>query len=566
MSMIRHCALQLVAPLSLLAQVPVAARVSPAERAAAGSIRSESIRADVGYLASDLLEGRGPTTRGDQLAQAYVAARMEALALEPAGDAGSYFQVVDLVGVRTRAPERFAFQRGVDTIAPREGLDFVAFTGPAPETRVRGEVVFVGYGIQAPEFDWDDYKGAALGGKVLLMLNNDPEDDPRAFGGKARLYYGRYDYKYAMAASMGATAAILVHTDASAGYKWQVVQTGWAAGRERFQLPSPSTPMPALRGWLTEDASRRLAQLGNQDLDALRASAQRRDFKPVPLGVTLDAVLTAAVEPKKTGNVIGRLPGSDPILAREAVLYTAHHDHLGLRSDAKPGEDAVFNGALDNASGGAGMLAIAEAMAALKTRPRRTVYFAAVGAEEQGLLGSEYLAAHPPVHPGRLAANLNIDGLSIYGRSRDVILVGLGKSNLDDRLRALAAMQGRVVVPDPFPDKGFFYRSDQLNFARIGVPAAYADAGMDVIGKPAGWGRAQQLDYESRHYHQVSDELREWDLGGAVEDLRLFFHLGVQVANAGRMPAWKPGDEFEAARKKALAEATRDGAAAAARP
>lgn len=566
MSMIRHCALQLIAQLTLLAQVPVAARVSPAESAAAASMRSESIRADVGYLASDLLEGRGPATRGDQLAQAYVAARMEAIALEPAGDAGSFFQVVDLVGVRTRAPERFAFQRGGDALALREGLDFVAFTAAAPETRVRGEVVFVGYGIHAPEFDWDDYKGAELKGKVLLMLNNDPEDDPRAFGGKARLYYGRYDYKYAMAASMGAAAAILVHTDASAGYKWQVVQTGWAAGRERFQLPSPSTPMPALRGWLTEDASRRLAQHGGQDLDALRASAQRRDFKPVPLGVTLDAVLTAEVEPKKTGNVIGRLPGRDPLLAREAVLYTAHHDHLGLRSDAKPGEDAVFNGALDNASGVAGMLAIAEAMKALKTRPLRTVYFAAVGAEEQGLLGSEYLAAHPPVHPGRLAANINIDGLSIYGRSRDVILVGLGKSNLDDRLRALAAMQGRVVIPDPFPDKGFFYRSDQLNFARIGVPAAYADAGMDVIGKPAGWGRAQQLDYEARHYHQVSDELRDWDLEGAVEDLRLFFHLGVQVANAARMPAWKPGDEFEAARKKALAEAARDGAAAAARP
>jgi Peptidase family M28 len=566
MAMIRQAALLSLAPLVLLAQAPVAARVSPAESAAAAEIRAERIRADVRYLASDLLEGRGPATRGDRLAQAYVAARMEAIGLEPAGDAGSFLQAVDLVGVTTHVPERFAFRRGDDALALRESDDFVAFSGVEPETRVRGDVVFVGYGIQAPEFDWDDYKGADLAGKVLLMLNNDPEDDPRVFGGKARLYYGRYDYKYAMAAKMRAVGALLIHTDASAGYKWQVVQTGWAAGRERFQLPAPSTPTPALRGWLTEDASRRVARFGGQDLEALRAAAQRRDFRPVALGVSLDAAMNAEVEAKRTGNVIGRLPGSDPVLAGEAVLYTAHHDHLGLVSDAKPGEDAVFNGALDNASGVAGMLAVAEAMTTLKTAPRRGMFFAAVGAEEQGLLGSEFLAAHPPVPPGRLAANLNIDGLNIYGRTRDVVLVGLGKSNLDDRLRALAAMQGRVVIPDPFPDKGFFYRSDQLNFARIGVPAAYADAGMDVIGKPPGWGRAQQLDYEAQHYHQVSDELRDWDLEGAVEDLRLFFHLGVQVANATRMPAWKPGDEFEAARKKALAEIARDGAAAAAHP
>src|SRR5262245_9128612 len=209
------------------------------------------------------------------------------------------------------------------------------------------------------------------------------------------------------------------------------------------------------------------------------------------------------------------------------------------------------------------MLAIAEAMKTLKPPPRRSLYFAAVGAEEQGLLGSEYLAAHPPVHPGRLAADLNLDGLNIYGRTRDVVLVGLGRSNLDDRLRALAAMQGRVLRPDQFPEKGFFYRSDQLNFARIGVPAAYADAGMDVIDRPAGWGRERQLEYEARHYHQVTDELRDWNLEGAVEDVRLFFHLGVQVGNAARMPAWKPGDEFEAARKRALAEAASEGAAAA---
>ncbi|HET7291309.1 MAG TPA: M28 family peptidase [Vicinamibacteria bacterium] len=564
--MTRHAALPLLASLALMGQAPATARVSPAERTAAAAIRAEGLRADVRYLASDLLEGRGPATRGDRLARAYIAARMEAIGLEPSGDGGGFVQGFDLVSVKTRV-ERFALHSGAAALALREGEDFVAFPGAVPDTRLQGEVVFVGYGIQAPEFEWDDYKGQDLAGKVLLLLNSDPEDDPRIFAGKARLYYGRYDYKYAMAAKLGAAGALLIHTDHSAGYGWQVVRTGWAAGRERFQLPTPSLPAPPLRGWLSEEAARRLARLAGRDLEALRAAAQERAFRPTPLGVTLDAALAAEVHARKSGNVIGRLAGGDPALAREAVLYTAHHDHLGLKADARPGEDAVFNGALDNASGVASMLAIAEAMKALPSPPGRTVYFAAVGAEEQGLLGSEYLAAHLPVPAGRLAANLNIDGVNIYGRTRDVVLVGFGKSNLDDRLRALAAMQGRVVVADLFPDKGFFYRSDQLNFARLGVPAAYADAGVDVIGKPAGWGREQQLDYEAEHYHQVSDELRDWNLEGAVEDARLFFHLGMQVANAARMPAWKPGDEFEPARKKALSEAAaRDAGAAAARP
>lgn len=549
--------------LSALAQTPAPARVSPAEKAAAARIRAGGIRADVRYLASDLLEGRGPATRGDELTQAYIAARMEAIGLEPAGSAG-YLQPFDIVGIRSLPPERFRVERGGEHVELREGVDFVAAAPPATETRVSGEIVFVGFGIQAPEFQWDDYKGVDVKGKVLLVMNNDPEDDPRLFGGKTRLYYGRWDYKYAMAARLGAAGVLIIHTDASAGYRWQVVQTGWGAGRERFQLPSDSA-CAGLRGWLTEDASRRVARLAGQDLDALRAAALTRSFRPVPLGASLDTVLRAEVRTKQTANVLGRIPGSDPALAQEAVIYTAHHDHLGLKPDARPGEDAVYNGALDNASGVAGMLAVAEAVRALPAAPKRTIYFAAVGVEEQGLLGSEYLAAHPPVPPGRIAANLNIDGLNTYGRTRDLTLVGFGKSNLDDRVKALAAMQGRVVKPDPFPDKGFFYRSDQLNFARIGVPAAYADAGLDVIGRPAGWGAARQDEYESRHYHQVSDELRDWDLAGGVEDAQLFFHLGVQVANAARMPAWRAGDEFEAARKKALADVAAT-ISAAARP
>ncbi len=549
-----------IAVLGIALSLPAAAQVTPArvtagEKTAAALIRPGALRADIRFLADDLLEGRGPGSRGGELAQLYIAARMEAIGLEPAGASGSYLQPFEVLGVRSRPAGQAVARLGNEHVELRVHDDALFFAGDtAPEASVAGaEIVFVGFGIVAPEYGWDDYKDADLRGKVLLFMNNDPEDDPRLFAGMARLYYGRYDYKFEMAARQGAAAALLIHTEASAGYKWQVVETSW--GGERFSLPGGERPRLPLLAWLTEDASRKIAALAGQNLDTLRAAAQKRDFKPVPLGVTLDAGIRNEVRRKQTANVLGRLPGRDPLLAEEAVLYTAHHDHLGISPDAKAGEDAIYNGALDNASGVAQMLGIAQAAKSLAQAPKRTLYFAAVGVEEQGLLGSEYLAAHPPAPPGRLAANINLDGINIFGRTRDLTMVGLGKSNLDDRIQALAAMQGRVVVPDQFPDKGFFYRSDQFNFARIGVPAAYFDSGTDVIGQPAGWGKKRQTEYEDRHYHQPSDELRpDWNFEGAVEDGQLCFYLGLQVANALRMPAWKPGDEFEAARKKALGE------------
>jgi len=312
-----------------------------------------------------------------------------------------------------------------------------------------------------------------------------------------------------------------------------------------------------VKAWATEDASRRVARLGGHDLDVLRASAEKRDFRPVPLGVRLSLALKNDVSRKKTANVIGRLPGRDPALAREAVIYTAHHDHLGMREAKKPGEDVIYNGAHDNASGVAGMLAIARAMIALPRGPRRSVYLAAVAAEEQGLLGSAFLAAHPPVPAGRLAANVNIDSMNIWGPTHDVVMVGKGKSSLDDVVGAVAAAQGgRRVVPDQNPDKGFFYRSDQFNLAKIGVPAVYLEAGIDIVGKGPEAGRALQEKHEAEHYHQPSDERRpEWNFEGLVEDAQLLFFVGMRVADAPQMPAWRPGDEFEAARRKAIAEA-----------
>jgi hypothetical protein len=536
------------------AATPPPATLTPAEKSAANAITEGVIRGHVRFLASDLLEGRAPASRGDFLAQQYVQAQMEGMGLEPGAPDGTFLQKVPLVGITGKVPDRLSVTKGGQKVDFAKMDDYVAFSGTQkPESNVdRAEIVFVGYGIVAPEFQWDDYKDVDVKGKVLLMMNNDPEDDPKLFGGKTRLWYGRWDYKYSIAAQKGAVGAFIIHTQPSAGYPWQVVQSSWS--RERFELPYEGEPRVEIKGWFTEDASKKIASLGGQDLDRLRQAALKRDFRPVPLGVDFSMRIENTVQTKDSANVIGKLPGTDPKLASEAVVYTAHHDHLGMKLDAKPGEDAIYNGALDNASGVAAMLAIAKAFIALPKAPRRTVYFASVTAEEQGLLGSEYFSKHPPIPAGRIAADVNIDGVSIFGRTKDLTMVGYGKSSLDPMVVALARIQGRTVEPDQFPDRGFFYRSDQFNLAKVGVPAAYFDSGTEVVGKPAGWGKEKIEEWENKHYHQPSDELKaDWDLSGAVEDVRLDFWLGVKVANADRMPEWNKGDEFEAARKKALA-------------
>jgi Zn-dependent M28 family amino/carboxypeptidase len=527
------------------------------ESAAAGTIHEHGMRADIRFLSSDLLEGRGPASRGDRLAQAYVSSRFEAIGLEPGAPEGGWLQPFDLVALDTRCPEALPIRSAEGVLELRFYEDYIATSGvQSSQARVDdAEIVFVGYGIVAPEYQWDDYKGADLRGKVLLFLNNDPESDPDLFEGVRRLYYGRWDYKYEMAARHGAAGAIIIHTPHSAGYGWSVVQSSWTG--EQFALPERGEPTVQVRAWVTEDAARRLARLAGRDLDALRASAEQRAFRPVPLGVRTSVALENTVERRQSANVIGRLPGRDPSVAGEAVIYTAHHDHLGVRM--QEGSPIIYNGALDNASGVATMLAIAGAFDALPEAPRRTVYFASVGAEEQGLLGSTFLARHPPVPAGRLAANINIDGMNIWGRTRDVAVVGLGKSTLDDWIQAIADTQGRIVRAEAFPDKGSYYRSDHLSLARLGVPGAYLDAGTEAVGRPPGWARERQEAWEAAHYHQPSDDLGpDWDFSGAIEDARLLFYLGVKVAEDSRLPAWRPGDEFEAARQRALAEVGQD--------
>jgi Zn-dependent M28 family amino/carboxypeptidase len=524
-----------------------------AEKRAAESIRAETLRGHVQFLADDLLEGRGPGTRGDRLAQKYIATQMEAVGLKPGAPGGGWYQPVPLLGVTTHLPERMTFRHGARSLDLKYRDDFIGTAG-VPEKAVQiqdAEIVFVGYGIVAPEFQWDDYKGADLKGKVLLMMNNDPSDDPDKFAGTTRLYYGRWDYKFESAARQGAVAAIIIHTKPSAGYPWQVVQTSWAG--EEFELRGKPGPRLRLRSWVTEDSAKQLAELGGQDLDQLRAAAERRDFKPVPLGVRFSLDFTCDVREQESANVIGLLEGSDAKLKRESVVYTAHHDHLGIEEGDVPNKDKIYNGAVDNASGVATLLTIAQAYRHLPTPPARSVLFAAVAAEEQGLLGSEYLAAHPPSPVGYLAANLNMDGMNIWGRTRDVTYVGYGKSSLDQVVNSIAAWQGRTVKPDQFPDRGYFYRSDQFNFAKIGVPAVYLETGTDFIGKPEGWGKAQIEKWEATQYHQPSDEYSEsWELSGAVEDTQLLFYAGLRVAQDPKLPEWKPGDEFEAVRKAAL--------------
>jgi hypothetical protein len=543
----------------LAAALPAATRRPPADGArltlleqkrAAAQITQEVLRAHTKFLASDLLEGRGPSTRGDAIGEAYIQSQMEAMGLKPGAPGGGWVQKVPLVAIRPSfsAPVAFHSERGDAKGEP--GVNFVAFAGiQKPEAKIEdAEIVFVGYGIVAPEYQWDDYKDADLSGKVLLMMNNDPENDPNLFAGKTRLWYGRWDYKYLIAAKKGAAGAIIIHTTPSAGYPWQVVRNSWAG--EKYELPDDGSPRVKVKMWATEELSKKIAELGGQDLDRLRASAESRSFRPVPLGVKLSVALTNAIEQRESGNVVGLLPGSDPMLAGEAVVYTAHHDHLGIKSG--PG-DQIYNGAIDNASGVASILGVARAFASLRKPPRRSITFAFVTAEEQGLLGSEYFAGHAPVPVGRIAADINIDEANWFGRTRDVSLIGLGKSSLDNDVAAAAKLQGRAVKPDQFPDRGRFYRSDQFSFAKAGVPAAYLKFGTDVIGKPEGYGREQVEAYEKNTYHQPSDEYRDTlNFSGAVEDAQLAFYLGCRVADADTMPRWKKGDEFETARMKAL--------------
>ena len=546
-----------------VAAAPLVARANgtpaapPASRAAdpAALITAAGLRADIAAIADDSTEGRAPGTPGDRKARGYLIRRLEEIGFQPGAADGQWEQPITFIGLTVQGLDllRVAGPRGEATF--RWGDEFICGAG-VQEPRVSvpaTEVVFVGYGIQAPEYQWDDFKGADLKGKILLVLNNDPDWDPALFAGRKRLFYGRWDYKFESAARQGAAAAIILHTEESAGYPWSVVRRSWSG--TQFQLPAGPEPHLGFRGWLTEPAVRRLCTLAGRNLDSLIAAARSRDFRPVPLGVTTSLAFDVAIEQAPTANVIGVLSGSDPGLSDQAVVFSAHHDHLGVGAPDSTG-DRIHNGALDNASGCAQMLAIERALAATRPGPRRSVIALFVAGEEQGLLGSQYYAAHPTRPLARIVADINFDGGNVLGRTSDVAVIGKGKSDLEDRLVTVARAQKRAVVDEPEPDKGYYYRSDQLSFARVGVPAIYFKSGQTFLGRPAGWGREREAEYRRRHYHQPSDELRpDWNFSGMIEDAQLAYRLGLDILNGATLPAWYKGDEFEAARKRTMAEA-----------
>jgi Zn-dependent M28 family amino/carboxypeptidase len=524
------------------------------------SITTGDLLRQITTLASDEFEGRGPGTKGEEVTVSYLTDEFKRLGLGPGNPDGTYRQSVALVGM-TPDPSLTLTARGkaMKLAFPSE---YVAVTRRVtPEVKVdASDIVFVGYGVVAPEYDWDDYKGVDVKGKTIVMLINDPavpdpadpsKLDDTMFKGRAMTYYGRWTYKYEIAATLGAAAAIIVHETEPAGYPYEVVASSW--GRENFDIRTPDGNMnrAAVESWIRLDRARELFAAAGQDFDALKKAATSRNFKPVPLDATASFALKNTIREIDSTNVVARLEGSDPNLKDEYLVYTAHWDHLGR--DPKLTGDQIYNGAVDNASGTAGLLEIAEAFTKLTPAPKRSVLFLCVTAEEYGLLGAKFYA-NAPIYPlDRTLANINMDGVNQWGRTKDIVIVGYGNSTLDDLLVAAATAKGRVVTPDPEPEKGFFYRSDHFEFAKQGVPALYTDSGVEFIGKPPGYGQGKRDEYTNRDYHKVSDEVKpDWDLSGAVEDLQLLFQVGYRVTETPAFPEWKPGTEFRAKREEML--------------
>lgn len=528
---------------------------SKAERAALQTVNEHSLMSHIRFLSHDLLEGRAPATRGDVLTITYIAAQMERIGLKPGGDNGTYFQTVPILSTYLDPSASLVAKGGGKEVRLQFKKDFVGAIGNQQPTAslADAELVFVGYGIDAPEQHWNDYKDVDVTGKVLLMMNNDPAtDDPKFFGGRGRTYYGRWTYKFEIAAKKGAAGAIIIHTTPSAGYGWNVVENSWSG--EQFETKrAPGTPAARFIGWTTLEATKQVLALTGHSLDTLMAIAERRTFRPVPLNITLAGNFSMTIAQKSTANVIGVLEGSDPKLKKEAVVFTAHHDHLGI-TEAVHG-DSINNGALDNATGVSAVLNLAEMFTSLSVRPKRSLVFMTVAAEESGLIGSRHYVDNPTVPHAHIAANINIDGLNIFGRTRDIIFIGYGKSSLDAIVKSVAAWQNRTVKPDQFPEQGSFYRSDQFNFAKAGIPAMYLRSGLEYIGKPETFGKEMVDQYIKKHYHQPSDEIRDdWELSGAVQDVQLIFGIASIVANAPAMPVWNKGDEFEGPRLKSLGQ------------
>jgi Zn-dependent M28 family amino/carboxypeptidase len=534
--------------------------------AALESISGERLYEHIRVLASDEFEGRAPGTRGEELTVNYLTEQFRALGLQPGNPDGTYVQYVPLVGITTRGPATLRV-RGRE-LPLRFPEDYVVNSRRfQPEVRVEeSELVFVGYGVVAPEFDWDDFKDVDVRGKTVVMLINDPAvphpNDPSrldesVFRGDAMTYYGRWTYKYEIASERGAAAALIVHETRPAGYPFSVVQGSW--GQENFetQRADGNRDRVAVEGWISREQAERIFSAAGQDFEELKRRAVRRDFRPVPLEGTISFDLRNTMRQVQSRNVIARLEGAHPERRDEHIIYTAHWDHLGR--DTTLADNQVFNGALDNASGTASIIEIARAFTLLPSPPDRSILFLAVTAEEQGLLGAKHYATNPLYPLERTLANINLDmRMDVFGRTEDINVIGSGNTTLEDILAREAAAQGRRVSPDAEPEKGFFYRSDHFEFAKQGVPALYTKAGDDFVSDPDGSAAARRAEFTALHYHKPTDEVRDdWDFAGAVEDLQLLFMVGYRVAQAERWPEWKRGTEFRALREEMLRNAGR---------
>lgn len=542
----RHTALLSIAFVTMLS----AASASAQTGASQARITTDEIDAHLHFLSSDLLEGRAPATRGGRIAEEYIAAQLEAFGAKPGVGDSSYFQRVPIDVVKADPSTIKVTASGKASANLRFTDDVVVWAGSATNaSSAHGELVFVGYGATAPEYKWDDFKSTDVRGKVLLVLVNDPPataSEPNLFGGKAMTYYGRWTYKFEEAERRGAAGMLIVHTTERAGYPWQVVVGSNSVEHRLLPRPAAAPPPIGVRGWITDSAATALLSQAGLNMADLRKRAESRDFRPVPTGIIIDETMRNTVQHMSSNNVIGVVRGTDPVLRDEYVAYSAHWDHLGIGPVVNG--DSIYNGAVDNASGVATVLAIAHA-AAEGVKPRRSQLFVFVTAEESGLLGSAYFGEHPTVPASKIIAALNMDVVPVIGRVRDLNVMGDNKSSLGPAIAQLVKSEGIRLSPDAHPEQGHFYRSDHFSFAKAGIPSVSIGGGDDYVGRPTGWGVQQGDDYVAHRYHQPSDEYRsDFDLRGAAQLAEIVYRFGLSLGNARTVPTWNADAEFRAMR------------------
>jgi Zn-dependent M28 family amino/carboxypeptidase len=534
-----------------VAAIVIGSSVLVAQKVQTPKIEADKIREAVKYLSSDELEGRGTGQKGGDAAADYIAAQFKSYGLKPAGDNGSYFQQVPMVGVKTLPLTTFTFVPSAGAPIALKNLDDYDTSNEmqTPVADIDAPIVFVGYGIEAPEEHWDDYKGYDMKGKVALLFVSEPvSDDPKFFKGKALTYNGRWVYKFDVTARHGAIATLIIHRTDLASYPWEVVRNSW--GGERSYLKPDGSPKLEAASWIQLDIAKKLVALAGLDLDKLYQQAQSRDFKPIELPVKLKAHIASDIRPFNSRNVVAKLEGSDAAKKGEAILYTAHYDHFGI-DNSRPKGDNIYHGAVDNATGCGILLELARVWAGTKPPPPRSILFAAVTAEEQGLLGSEYFGKHPPIPTAKISLDLNYDALGPLGDPEEVEVSGAERTTFYPEVQKLAQEYGLAIKPDAHPEAGHYYRSDHFSLSRVGIPAFSISEGMKFRGHDLAWGEAQAKEYVTNNYHKPTDEFHPvWDFQGLAKMASFGYEMGLAATQQPDLVEWLPGDEFEPARKK----------------